>query len=118
LSKVILALGIMISSVSYAQEHFLSQRTFKRSIATVIFAGLGGGILGLSTLSFEGKPQEHTSNITTGAALGVVGGLIYVLMAGGQETKGDHDVVLPKSGIGLAMITRDTTPMITWNCRF
>lgn len=53
-------------------------RAFKRSTAIVLFAGIGGGILGLSTLSFYGRPEEHTENITTGALLGVLGGILYV----------------------------------------
>ena len=68
------------SSISFSQNVSHSQRAFKRNAATVIFASLGGGILGLSTLSFYGKPQEHTSNITMGVGVGLVAGLVYVLM--------------------------------------
>lgn len=49
----------------------------RRNLATIIFCGLGGAVVGISTLSFYGQPQEHTSNITTGFALGVIGGTIY-----------------------------------------
>ncbi len=55
-----------------------SQKSFKRNAAAVIFASLGGGVLGLSTLSFYGRPQEHTDNITTGVAIGLVAGLVYI----------------------------------------
>lgn len=60
-------------------------RSFKRGTAIVLFAGIGGGVLGLSTLSFYGRPEEHTSNITTGALLGVVGGLLYISTSRKQE---------------------------------
>lgn len=50
----------------------------RRQIATIIFAGLGGAVLGLSTLSFYGEPQEHASNIATGFGLGIIGGVAYV----------------------------------------
>ncbi len=50
----------------------------RKSVATVMFAGLGGAVVGLSTLSFYGKPEEHVSNIWTGLALGVIGGVVYV----------------------------------------
>lgn len=61
-----------------------SLQNWRRGTAIVLFAGVGGGILGLSTLSFYGRPQEHTTNITTGALLGVLGGLTYVLAEGLQ----------------------------------
>jgi hypothetical protein len=44
-----------------------------------MFAGLAGAVLGLSTLSFYGEPQEHIGNIWTGLALGALGGAGYVL---------------------------------------
>ena len=49
----------------------------KKQLATIIFAGLGGAALGLSTLSFYGKPQEKLNNITVGFAVGVIVGTIY-----------------------------------------
>lgn len=56
-----------------------SQSTFKRTTATILFSSIGGGILGLSTLSFYGKPQEHTDNITTGVLVGFLAGVSYVM---------------------------------------
>jgi len=57
-----------------------ANRNIKRNIATVLFASIGGGILGLSTLSFYDKPEDHTNNITMGALLGFVAGTGYVVM--------------------------------------
>ncbi len=51
----------------------------RRNVLTVIFASLGGAVLGLSTLSFYGSPQEHTGNITNGLLLGFAGGVGYVV---------------------------------------
>jgi hypothetical protein len=50
----------------------------RRQLATIIFAGLGGAVLGLSTLSFYGRPQDKLSNIAIGFAVGVIGGTVYV----------------------------------------
>src|ERR1043166_65024 len=50
----------------------------RRQIALIIFAGLGGAVLGLSTLSFYGRPQDKLSNIAIGAAVGIIVGTIYV----------------------------------------
>ncbi|MGE0631215.1 MAG: hypothetical protein AB7O96_02315 [Pseudobdellovibrionaceae bacterium] len=50
----------------------------RRGIATIIFAGLGGAVIGLSTLSFYGEPQKHLNNISIGFAAGVILGTGYV----------------------------------------
>ncbi len=48
----------------------------RKQIATIIFAGLAGAILGLSSLSFYGRPQEKLSNIAVGFAIGIIGGVV------------------------------------------
>jgi hypothetical protein len=50
----------------------------RRQLATIIFAGIGGAILGLSTLSFYGRPQDELKNIAYGLAFGVFAGTAYV----------------------------------------
>ncbi|MBX9766299.1 MAG: hypothetical protein K2X47_03430 [Bdellovibrionales bacterium] len=50
----------------------------RRQVATIIMAGLGGAILGLSTLSFYGRPQDNLSNIAMGFGVGIIGGVIFV----------------------------------------
>ena len=50
----------------------------RRQLATILFAGLGGSILGLSTLSFYGRPQDKLQNIAIGFAIGVIAGTVYV----------------------------------------
>ena len=71
---------LLMTTAAQAQMVNQTQRQFKRSAATIIFASLGGGVLGLSTLSFYGRPEEHTGNITSGAALGLITGIVYVAM--------------------------------------
>lgn len=65
-----------------------AQVSGRRSVATVIFCGLGGAVVGLSTLSFYGSPQDHTGNIYTGLGLGLALGTAYVISASGGA-KGD-----------------------------
>lgn len=48
----------------------------RRQITTIIFSGLAGAVLGLSTLSFYGRPQEKLSNIAMGFAVGVITGTV------------------------------------------
>lgn len=49
----------------------------RRQVATIIFAGLAGAVLGLSTLSFYGRPQDKLPNIGVGFAMGVIAGASY-----------------------------------------
>lgn len=50
----------------------------RKQIGTIIYAGLGGAVLGLSTLSFYGRPQDKLANIAIGFAIGVMGGTVAV----------------------------------------
>lgn len=79
----IVGLVLAMSVSAYAQGTAPEQRARpsggpRRQLATILFAGLGGAVLGLSTLSFYGRPQEKLSNIAIGFAFGVIGGTTYV----------------------------------------
>ena len=41
-------------------------------------SGLGGAVLGLSTLSFVEEPGDHLKNILIGASLGIMSGVAFV----------------------------------------
>lgn len=60
-------------------------KSTQNDILLVGIAGVGGAILGLSTLSFVDKPSKHLSNIWTGAALGVIAGVIFVAYNSAQR---------------------------------
>ncbi len=79
------------SQASFAQTSTTGLTGFRRGLATVMFAGLGGAVLGLSTLSFYGEPQEHIGNIWTGLAIGVLGGTAYVVT---QNSNGANSMAL------------------------
>ena len=78
-----LALGICVPEASFAQNKGGGTSTSKsgggprKQLQTIVFAGLAGAILGLSTLSFYGRPQDRLNNIAVGFAIGVIGGAIY-----------------------------------------
>lgn len=84
--KVLIFAMMMVFSLTFSQNCFAQKNisqsgefvTARRGIATVIFFGLGGAVLGLSTLSFYGKPQENLQNISYGFGLGLIAGSIYV----------------------------------------
>ncbi|MES2965775.1 MAG: hypothetical protein V4760_17975 [Bdellovibrionota bacterium] len=80
---LIAGLAFSMSTTAFAQGTAPEQRAKpsggpRRQLATILFAGLGGAVLGLSTLSFYGRPQEKLVNIAYGFALGVIGGTAYV----------------------------------------
>ncbi len=78
---IFLVLAVTLSTqIAFAQNEIRSQTlNWRRSTAMVLFSGIGGGILGLSTLSFYGDPREHTANITWGALFGLVAGAGYIV---------------------------------------
>ena len=88
--SVFVAASLLMTSTAWAQQQ-PAQATLppntteqeaprfgpRKQVATIIFAGLAGAVLGLSTLSFYGRPQEKLTNIAIGAAVGVISGTIY-----------------------------------------
>ncbi len=67
----------------------------RKQIATIIFAGLAGAILGLSTLSFYGRPQDRLSNIAVGFAVGVIIGATYTTYKAATEPRNMYDIQPP-----------------------
>jgi hypothetical protein len=63
--------------VEEKMNNSLAQQT-KNDLVVIGVAGTAGAVLGLSTLSFTDKPSDHLDNIYTGAALGVIAGVLYV----------------------------------------
>lgn len=51
----------------------------KTDLQLIFFAGVGGAVLGLSTLSFVDKPANNLNRITFGFSVGVIGAAIYML---------------------------------------
>ncbi|MGZ3769693.1 MAG: hypothetical protein ACXVCP_00835 [Bdellovibrio sp.] len=82
---------VLIIFLAAPFSHGQTNRTIKRNVATVLFASLGGAILGLSTLSFYGEPQEHTDNITAGALLGFAAGMSYVIIESSKPEPSDYE---------------------------
>lgn len=59
----------------------------RKHLATIVFAGLAGAILGLSTLSFYGRPQDKLGNIAGGFAVGIFIGTIFTTYKAATEPK-------------------------------
>jgi len=50
-------------------------------------AGLAGAMLGMSTLSFYGRPQDNLANIAIGFAFGVIIGTTYTTYQATTQTR-------------------------------
>ncbi len=85
---------LLSSPLAVAQEESDFVKNTQQDIMLVGAAGLGGAILGLSTLSFYETPSKHVSNIWTGAAIGVIAGVLWVAynsaQKGSEELVGSH----------------------------
>jgi hypothetical protein len=72
-------LVLFVSQNVFAQDNQSTTKNGPKKQLTMVFlAGLGGAVLGLSTLSFYGRPQAHLKNIAGGFALGIIVGTIYM----------------------------------------
>lgn len=69
-------------SSSYSNTGAAEYSDSSSKLGKVVLAGLGGAVLGLSTLSFYGEPQKHLENILYGFGLGLATGSVYVLSQG------------------------------------
>ncbi len=92
LVSLIVILGLATTSpLSFAQdpngETEMVTPGPRRQLSNIVFAGLAGAILGLSTLSFYGRPQDKLSNIAIGFAFGVIIGTAYSTYKAASEPK-------------------------------
>ncbi len=88
---VIVSFLAVIPAESFAARKSNANETVtagpRRHLSKIVFAGLAGAILGLSTLSFYGRPQERLSYIPIGFAIGVIGGAIFTTYKAATEPK-------------------------------
>lgn len=117
-TSVFMAILILFTSQSSFSQ---ANRTVKRNVATVLFASLGGAILGLSTLSFYDEPQEYTSNITLGALLGFTAGMGYLIYDSSRSVPVTYEYSqvfdMDKQSRRVLAFTK-TPPVIHFSCDF
>ncbi len=94
----------------------------KRHLTTIVFAGLAGAVLGLSTLSFYGRPQDRLSNIPVGFAIGVISGTLYTTYTAAAKPKefyGDYEPELWQLETEPGRLeTAQTSPRATFTFEF
>ena len=76
---------LLTLNMAMAQEADDVIKKTQDDIMLVAAAGAGGAVLGLSTLSFYDKASTHISNIWTGAAIGIIVGVIFVAYNSAQK---------------------------------
>jgi hypothetical protein len=81
-------LALNIAHAQQEQEEDFIKST-QNDIMLVVAAGAGGAVLGLSTLSFYDTPSKHIGNIWTGAAIGIIAGVIFVAFSSAQKSSED-----------------------------
>ncbi len=87
----LLCFQILTLNLAFGQSEDDFVKKTQNDVLLVAAAGAGGAILGLSTLSFYDKPSKHIANVWTGAAIGVIAGVIFVAYNSAQ--KGSEDLV-------------------------
>lgn len=83
---ILLSFQIIALAPAFAAEDEFIKNT-QDDIILVGAAGIGGAVLGLSTLSFYDQPSEHVANIWTSAAIGVIAGVIWVVYSSATDNQ-------------------------------
>jgi hypothetical protein len=81
----IIIFQLLTLNMAFAQQEDDIMKNTQNDILLVAGAGAGGAILGLSTLSFYDKASMHVSNVWTGAAIGIIAGVIFVAYSSAQK---------------------------------
>ncbi len=95
----LITLVVAMTSTAFAQPTQETRTTGgpRRQLATILFAGLGGAVIGLSTLSFYGRPQDKLANIAIGFAGGVILGTTIVTYKAATNPSEFYGQVKPQS---------------------
>lgn len=96
--------GLLILSFVFCSSFAKAELNGREKFSIIMYSTVGGAILGLSTLSFYGKPSDHVGNIYTGAALGLIGGASYV---GYKTLQPSQDSPKPNYEFGLVPIDKN-----------
>lgn len=97
----LLVLSLLLPHAGFAQDNTSSEDDLVKStqsdLMMVAGGGIAGAVLGLSTLSFYDKPSTHVANIWTGAAIGIIAGVVVVAMSHAERSQEDLTSYSPKT---------------------
>jgi hypothetical protein len=124
---IFLVLGLNCNNL-FAQDQGGDGNFMKESLqdaSTVMWCGIGGGILGLSTLSFVDTPKSHLKNVYVGASVGVilgVGIVAYVQANKARSSYGTVGALVPMPVLPVKLIKTEPikpTPLsLAWTLKF
>lgn len=106
--------GLFCVQKAFAVESRTVGPTVKSQVSKILLSSLGGAILGISTLSFYDKPQEHLSNVAVGGTVGAVLGSIYVT----KESLDYEAAATIDSGGHLALLVTPRQTGVCWGFVF
>ncbi len=75
-------------------------------LSLVAYAGVGGAVLGLSTLSFVDEPSEHLKNIIVGGAIGIIVGVAFVAYKQAMSTSTEYNDTVMEAEIDFSTPAR------------
>jgi len=78
---IIISMCFLLPTYAFAVIHPRDQAKI------ILYSGLYGSVLGLSTLSFYDKPADHRRNIAMGAALGLMAAVVITTVFATKESK-------------------------------
>jgi len=112
---ILLCYIVLLSPVSLqAEESSAVVDESLRDLSIVVGIGVGGAILGLSTLSFVEVPKDHLKNIVTGGAIGIIIGVSIVAYK--QATKSQDMYTVPAAEkTSLSPANFDTSSRLAWH---
>ena len=104
--------------------------TVRSQVAKILLSSLGGAVLGISTLSFYDRPQDHLSNVALGGTLGALAGTYYVTKESLNYESSiidqpsiDHPsmdglAIFPSNAITQSGSNKSTIWQVVWSARF
>jgi len=80
--KTLVIASLLTLPFAHAEEKAMTREkivseSLRRQVNYIFMGGFIGGVIGLSTLSFYGRPQDKLAIIPAGAAVGLIIGTVY-----------------------------------------
>jgi len=104
----IIIFQLLTLNLAFAEGEDDIIKNTQNDIFLVAGAGAGGALIGLSTLSFYDKPSKHISNVWTGAAIGIIAGVVFVAYSSAQKGSEELQGSLPSQGFS-------TSERVAWH---
>lgn len=102
----LLTLNVVMAQEEGAEDDLV--KNTQNDIMIVAGAGVAGAVLGLSTLSFYDKASKHISNVWTGAAIGIITGVIFVAYSSAQKGSEELQTAIPSEAFS-------TSERVAWH---